>query len=146
MQDLLGLDRNDQLEYFFEISVDLMAIIGTDKKVKKVSKCCKELLGWSEEELTLSEWSNFVHEDDVFKVLSYIRNSNIKNGIKGLELRFKCKDESYRWIESNCRYVEESEVYILTARDITEKKQIMEEKIAYEKAIELESIKSQPNA
>lgn len=39
MQDLLGLDRNDQLEYFFEISVDLMAIIGTDKKVKKVSKC-----------------------------------------------------------------------------------------------------------
>lgn len=143
MQDLLGLDRNDQLEYFFEISVDLMAIIGTDKKVKKVSKCCKELLGWSEEELTLSEWSNFVHEDDVFKVLSYIRNSNIKNGIKGLELRFKCKDESYRWIENNCRYVEESEVYILTARDITEKKQIMEEKIAYEKAIELESIKSQ---
>lgn len=143
MQDLLGLDRNDQLEYFFEISVDLMAIIGTDKKVKKVSKCCKELLGWSEEELTLSEWSNFVHEDDVFKVLAYIRNSNIKNGIKGLELRFKCKDESYRWIENNCRYVEESEVYILTARDITEKKQIMEEKIAYEKAIELESIKSQ---
>lgn len=143
MQDLLGLDRNDQLEYFFEISVDLMAIIGTDKKIKKVSKCCKELLGWSEEELTLSEWSNFVHEDDVFKVLAYIRNSNIKNGIKGLELRFKCKDESYRWIESNCRYVEESEVYILTARDITEKKQIMEEKIAYEKAIELESIKSQ---
>lgn len=143
MQDLLGLDRNDQLEYFFEISVDLMAIIGTDKKIKKVSKCCKELLGWSEEELTLSEWSNFVHEDDVFKVLAYIRNSNIKNGIKGLELRFKCKDESYRWIENNCRYVEESEVYILTARDITEKKQIMEEKIAYEKAIELESIKSQ---
>lgn len=143
MQDLLGLDRNDQLEYFFEISVDLMAIIGTDKKIKKVSKCCKELLGWSEEELTLSEWSNFVHEDDVFKVLAYIRNSNIKNGIKGLELRFKCKDESYRWIENNCRYVEESEVYILTARDITEKKQIMEEKIAYEKAIELENIKSQ---
>ena len=143
MQDLLGLDRNDQLEYFFEISVDLMAIIGTDKKIKKVSKCCNELLGWSEEELTLSEWSNFVHEDDVFKVLAYIRNSNIKNGIKGLELRFKCKDESYRWIENNCRYVEESEVYILTARDITEKKQIMEEKIAYEKAIELESIKSQ---
>ena len=143
MQDLLGLDRNDQLEYFFEISVDLMAIIGTDKKIKKVSKCCKELLGWSEEELTLSEWSNFVHEDDVFKVLAYIRNSNIKNGIKGLELRFKCKDESYRWIENNCRYVEESEVYILTARNITEKKQIMEEKIAYEKAIELESIKSQ---
>ena len=129
MQDLLGLDRNDQLEYFFEISVDLMAIIGTDKKIKKVSKCCKELLGWSEEELTLSEWSNFVHEDDVFKVLAYIRNSNIKNGIKGLELRFKCKDESYRWIENNCIYVEESEVYILTARDITEKKQIMEEKI-----------------
>ena len=89
MQDLLGLDRNDQLEYFFEISVDLMAIIGTDKKIKKVSKCCKELLGWSEEELTLSEWSNFVHEDDVFKVLAYIRNSNIKNGIKGLELRFR---------------------------------------------------------
>ena len=120
-----------------------MAIIGTDKKVKKVSKCCNELLGWDEEELISSEWSKFIHEDDVLKALAYIRNSNIKNGIKGLELRFKCKDGSYRWIESNCRYIEESKVYILTARDITEKKQIMEEKIAYEKAIELESIKSQ---
>lgn len=120
-----------------------MAIIGTDKKVKKVSKCCNELLGWDEEELISSEWSKFIHEDDVLKALAYIRDSNIKNGIKGLELRFKCKDGSYRWIESNCRYIEESKVYILTARDITEKKQIMEEKIAYEKAIELESIKSQ---
>ena len=143
MQNLLGLDRKDQLEYFFEISVDLMAIIGTDKKVKKVSKCCNELLGWDEEELISSEWSKLIHEDDVLKALSYIRNSNIKSGVIGLELRFKCKDGSYRWMESNCRYIEESKVYILTARDITEKKQIMEEKIAYEKAIELESIKSQ---
>lgn len=143
MNNITNIDRKSDLEYFFEISVDLMAIIGKDNKAKKVNSCCSDVLGWSETELLLFEWSFFVHEDDVSKVINCMRDMNSVNGIRGLEVRFKCKNGEFRWIECNCKYIEEKEVYIMTARDITEAKLIREEKIAYEKAIELENIKSE---
>lgn len=135
--------KKSDLEYFFEISVDFMAIIGKDGKAQKISKYCSEILGWSEKELLEHEWSMFVHTADLNSILSAISSEAIFNGVRGLEVRFKCKNGDYRWAECNCRFVKEKEVYILTARDITEEKNIIEEKIAYEKAIELESIKSE---
>lgn len=143
MRNITNIDRKSDLEYFFEISVDLMAIIGKDNKAKKVNSCCSDVLGWSETELLLFEWSFFVHEDDISKVINCMRDMNSVNGIRGLEVRFKCKNGEFRWIECNCKYIDEKEVYIMTARDITEAKLIREEKIAYEKAIELENIKSE---
>ena len=120
-----------------------MAIIGKYGKAQKISKYCSEILGWSEKELLEHEWSMFVHTADLNSILSAISSEAIFNGVRGLEVRFKCKNGDYRWAECNCRFVKEKEVYILTARDITEEKNIIEEKIAYEKAIELESIKSE---
>lgn len=136
-------DRKSELEYFFEISADIMAIIGKDGKVKKISKCCSELLGWTERELLEHEWYNFVHKEDLKNILNTITSESISNGIKGLKVRFKCKNDDYKLIKYSCKFIEENQVYILTARDITEEKKIKEEKIAYEKAIELESLKSE---
>ena len=143
MEPVISVNEKSDLEYFFEISVDFMAIIGKDGKAQKISKYCSEILGWSEKELLEHEWSMFVHTADLNSILSAISSEAIFNGVRGLEVRFKCKNGDYRWAECNCRFVKEKEVYILTARDITEEKNIIEEKIAYEKAIELESIKSE---
>lgn len=143
MEPVISVNEKSDLEYFFEISVDFMAIIGKDGKAQKISKYCSEILGWSEKELLEHEWSMFVHTADLNSILSAISSEAIFNGVRGLEVRFKCKNGDYRWAECNYRFVKEKEVYILTARDITEEKNIIEEKIAYEKAIELESIKSE---
>lgn len=143
MQSVLNTDKKSDLEYFFEISVDLMAIIGKDNRVKKISKCCSEVLGWSERELFLYNWTDFIHEDDLERVIECIKSKDICSGIRGLEVRFKCKNNDFKWIECNCKYIEENDIYIVTARDITKEKLIKEEKLAYEKAMELEGIKSQ---
>lgn len=143
MEPVISVNEKSDLEYFFEISLDFMAIIGKDGKAQKISKYCSEILGWSEKELLEHEWNMFVHTADLNSILSAISSKAIFTGVRGLEVRFKCKNGDYRWAECNCRFVKEKEVYILTARDITEEKNIIEEKIAYEKAIELESIKSE---
>ena len=139
---ITGQGKSD-LEYFFEISLDFMAIVGSDGKAKKVSKYFSKALGWSENEFLEHEWHNFVHKDDLKIIWDAISSEDINDGIRGLEFRFKCKDNYYRWIECSCRFIEENKIYILMARDITEEKKIKEEKIAYEKAIELESMKSE---
>ncbi|WP_195986384.1 PAS domain-containing sensor histidine kinase [Clostridium sp. D53t1_180928_C8] len=143
MEPVISVNGKSDLEYFFEISVDFMAIIGKDGKAQKISKYCSEVLGWSEKELLAHEWSMFVHTSDLKSILNAISSEVIFSGVRGLEVRFKCKNGDYRWGECNCRFIKEKQVYILTARDITEEKNIIEEKIAYEKAIELESIKSE---
>ena len=135
--------RKSDLEYFFEVSLDFMAIVGRDGNFKKVSKYCSKALGWNEDEFLEHEWHNFVHKDDLKIILDVISSKNINYGVKGLEFRFRCKDNTYIWIECSCRFIEEDNIYILIARDITEEKKIKEEKIAYEKAMELESMKSQ---
>ena len=48
MKVITNKNRKSDLEYFLEISVDLMAIIGKDGTVKNVSKCCSDVLGWKE--------------------------------------------------------------------------------------------------
>ena len=139
----INFDRNSELENFFEISLAPMAILGIDGKFIKVSKCCSELFGWLEEELIYYKWDNFIHEEDFKNVLNIVTSEAINTGIKGLKFRFRCKNNDYKLIECNCKFIEENQVYILTAKDITDEKKIEEEKIAYEKAIELESLKSE---
>lgn len=143
MELAISGERKSNLEYFFEISLNFMAIIDRSGKVKKVSKYCSKELGWSEAEFLEHEWHNFIHKDDLKIILDAISIKDINKGINDLEFRLKCKDESYIYVECNCRFIEEEDMYILTARNITEEKSIREKKIAYEKAIEVESMKSE---
>ena len=129
MQNLLRLDKNNNLEYLFEIAIDIIAIIGTDSKIKRVSKSCNEILGWNEKEVISVEWSNFIHQDDLLRILGYKKTSNIKDEIKGLEFKVKCKDENYKLLKGNFKYIEEDKVYIVIAKDISEKQKILDEKL-----------------
>ena len=95
--------RKSDLEYFFEVSLDFMAIVGRDGNFKKVSKYCSKALGWNEDEFLEHEWHNFVHKDDLKIILDVISSKNINYGVKGLEFRFRCKDNTYIWIECSYR-------------------------------------------
>ena len=108
-----------------------------------MSKSCNEILGWNEKEVISVEWSNFIHQDDLLRILGYKKTSNIKDEIKGLEFKVKCKDENYKLLKGNFKYIEEDKVYIVIAKDISEKQKILDEKLAYERAIELEGIKNE---
>ena len=44
-----------ELERYLNISVDLMAIVGADNYIKRLSNSWENVLGWSEEEFTIHE-------------------------------------------------------------------------------------------
>lgn len=143
MKVITNKNRKSDLEYFLEISVDLMAIIGKDGTVKNVSKCCSDVLGWKEYELLGDKWIKFVHEGDFNRALNIIHSKKSGSLIRGIETRFRCKNNEYKIIEFNCIYIKEKEVYILAAKDISDKKRIEEQKLIYEKAKEIDNIKSE---
>lgn len=143
MHSILKNNQKSDLDYFFDISVDPLAVFGSDKKFKKISKTCLDVFGWVEEELLSETWSKYVHEDDIVKIKEHLNKDGILNGVRGIELRCKCKNGNYIWVECNYKYIPNDDIYIATARDISERKALQQEKAEYQKTIELESMKNE---
>jgi len=111
-------------EYFLllEHSIDLISIIGFDRKFLKVNRAWESVLGWSEEEMLGKEYLGFIHPDDLQETLN-VANKNRENGEAVIEFtnRYRCKDGTFRWLSWNAIPIPERKITISIARDITTK-------------------------
>lgn len=98
-----------------------------------------DFLGYAPKEVINKEYTTFLHEDDQSAVANllpgYIRE---KRGWEGWTLRWRHKDGSYRWLESNARPIFDGDGRVIgfrgADRDITQRKRIEEQlKLSEEK-------------
>ena len=82
MLESTNTENQNYLQYFFDISVELMAIIDINNKFKRVSKSWTDILGWNEEELLDSNWDKFIHVDEIDTIKKFIADIYIKKEIK----------------------------------------------------------------
>ena len=136
-------NKEEELEIFFNTSVDLMCIAGFDGYFKRISSEWSKRLGWTEEELLSRPRFDFIHPDDVQATIDAV--SHLSNGkdIIRLENRYMCKDGSYRWIQWNSRTAVERNIIIASARDITEQKEFQKKARELEQTIQLENLRSE---
>lgn len=126
MPNKLPLDsssnQQNQAERFFELSLDLMCIVGFDGHLKKVNPMWTQLLGWTEAELLSQPIINIVHPDDhatLLKAREAVRN---KGNPGRIEFRYRHRDGSYRWIWWNVFPQFDQQTFFAIGRDITAKK------------------------
>lgn len=81
---------------FFEVSLDMLCIAGTDGYFKRTNPACERVLGWSHEELRRRPFVDFVHPDDVDATLEEI--VKLREGIPTISFtnRYLCADGSYK--------------------------------------------------
>jgi PAS domain S-box-containing protein len=81
---------------FFDVSIDLMCIAGTDGYFKRVNPAFPRVLGWTEEELLTKPFFDFVHPDDVEKTQMEV--AKLVEGIPTISFqnRYLCKDGTYK--------------------------------------------------
>jgi PAS domain S-box-containing protein len=84
-----------EFQKFFDVSVDLMCIAGTDGYFKKVNPAFNKVLGWSEEALLVRPFFDFVHPDDVAK--TQVEVAKLAQGIPTIsfENRYLRRDGKY---------------------------------------------------
>jgi PAS domain S-box-containing protein len=92
-------ERMEQLHRFrrfFDVTIDLMCLAGTDGFFKTVNPAFERELGWSAEELVERPFLDFVHPDDVDKTQREV--AKLAEGIPTIsfENRYRCKDGSYK--------------------------------------------------
>ena len=132
-----------ELESYLNVSVDLVAIVGKDGYLKKISPNWTKVLGWSEEELLSMSVENIVHPEELKIFKSRYRAEDIDKQITRNIIQYRHKKGHYVHLEWNSMYIKEEEIYITTSRDITESIELEREKQLLEKAMKEEVAKNE---
>jgi PAS domain S-box-containing protein len=121
-----GVHANPQR--FFDLSVDMLCIAGTDGYFKHVNRSWSRILGYSAEELMSIPYLDFVHPDD--RDLTIAEATKLALGFETVHFRnrYRCKDGSYRWLAWTAGAAQGDVIYA-GARDISLEMEAQEEEL-----------------
>ena len=112
---------------FFDLSMDLLCIAGTDGYFKRLNPAWERALGFSREELCSKPFLEFIHPDDRSRTQDVMEKLSRGEPAINFENRYRCHDGSYRWLTwSTPAPEQEPPMFYAAARDITERKRIEE--------------------
>lgn len=120
--DAMSFDTLFDLEYFFDLSPDLLCIAGYDGYFKKINPAVSKTLGYSDEELFARPINSFVHPDDQ-KITSQNRQS-ITEGrpLINFENRYITKSSEIVWLSWTSMPIERDKMVFAIAKIVYKKK------------------------
>ncbi|MGN6510733.1 MAG: PAS domain S-box protein, partial [Chitinophaga sp.] len=119
-----------QFEKLFELSTDIICMVGMDGYFKHVNPAFTHLLGWSGEEALKTPVAGFVHPDDRQSSIESLRNLAKGGGVVNFIRRFLVKGGGFRVIHWVANPEPETGHIFAIGRDITEesKREALREK------------------
>ncbi len=110
----------------FNLSIDMLGIVGFDGFYKDVNPAFTKSLGWAKEEFLSKPWIEFVHPEDQEETITALER--LKSGEPLYQFRNRCqhKDGTYRWISWDSFSISDENMIFTAARDVTERKQMEE--------------------
>jgi PAS domain S-box-containing protein len=111
-----------ELEEFFDLTIDLLCIVGFDGYFKRVNPSLERTLGYPRPELFSRSVLDITHPDDVQPSREALAQLAEGHDLVGFESRVMCADGSVRWLEWNTRTMPERGVVYGVARDTTERR------------------------
>lgn len=124
--------KDDELEQFFSINLDLLCIADLNGNFIKLNKSWETILGYSTEALQGRSFWEFIHPEDIQSTIDAMGQLKENQAVYNFVNRYKDAYGAYHFIEWRSQPYKN---YIYAAaRDITERKAI-EEKIYLEKEV-----------
>ena len=119
--------KTKEYKKLFNMSSDLVCIIGFDGKFRQVNPAFERILGYSKEELFSTPFIRFLHPSDQEVCLKEIEEM-IRSGQKtaNYENRFRKKDGKYCWLSWSIVPEKGRQSFYCIAKDVTEQKLTME--------------------
>ncbi|MDU4589425.1 PAS domain S-box protein [Clostridium butyricum] len=139
-------ESEKKLQLFLDNAIDFCVISNTKQfyfENESSKKRLEKFLGYSIEEINSKNGiESLRHPDDKQKIKRMYEAAKVCNKIEGIVIRYLCKDNEYRSVMWNIRYIVEDDKFFLTGKDITYRLKLEKEKNELEKTIEIESLKT----
>ena len=123
-----------EFSQYFNLSPDMLSIIGYDGYFKKVNNTFIRVLGFSEDELLARPYVDFVHPDDKEETSRQSLEGIRDNPTYIFENRYIAQDGRTVWMSWTVRLSDPERLVYAVARDVTEKKNL-------ERTIETEQLR-----
>jgi len=128
-----GLEQyGDHEELFTAITeniLDLVALTDLEGNLGFVGKS-HEIFGYERNSLIGENFLNYVHPDDLPRVLEAFKDLVASGAPPRTEYRFRCKDGSYLWIETRGTLLKDENGHprgiLFSSRDITRRKEALQ--------------------
>ncbi|MBE9599593.1 PAS domain S-box protein [Pedobacter sp. MC2016-24] len=110
------------LEYFFELSPDLICIAGYDGYFRKINPAVSKTLGYTNEELMSRPINSFVHPED--QGMTNNSRNNVRSGkhLINFENRYMTKNGETVWLSWTSIPIERDKTIFAIAKNISAKK------------------------
>ena len=121
-RDFAGRQRaENELNRFFDLSIDLFVIASGNGYFKRLSNSITEMLGYGVEEALEISYLEMMHPDDRSRALEAVEKQIVRGErVDEFVARFRHKDGSYRIL--SWRSMPRGNLMFATARDVTEEK------------------------
>lgn len=116
-----------ELDRMVTLSPDMIFTAGFDGYLKKINSAFEQILGFSEKELLNEPFMNFTHPDDLAAVADSMARCKAEGRLLGIEVRSRCKDGSFKWLQFNSVVSLDEQVYYCVGRDISARKEAEEQ-------------------
>jgi PAS domain S-box-containing protein len=115
------------VERVFNLSLDLLSIIGFDGYFKRVNPAFERTLGYPSQELLSRPYLEFVHPDDRAATSDAAARVGRGDPLLEFENRQVCADGSTRWLQWSARPHAAEGVMYAAAKDVTDRKRAEED-------------------
>ncbi len=117
------LDADDERDRLFNLSVDMLAVVGYDQQLQQANPAWVRVLGWSRDDLMSAPLTSFIHPEDRAVATDAFASMRSGTDEEKFSCRMSCRDGSYRWLSFNAAPYADRQVIFTVARDITEQKE-----------------------
>jgi diguanylate cyclase (GGDEF)-like protein/PAS domain S-box-containing protein len=131
------LASETERDRFFELSLDMLSVIGADGRFRRVNGAWGVVLGYPDGHLVGQAFMDFVHPDDLERTLTEAaREFDEGERSVAFQNRYRHFDGSYRWLEWMSQTSTDQSVAYGVARDITDRKRLDDRRAMRERVLE----------
>jgi two-component system, cell cycle sensor histidine kinase and response regulator CckA len=117
----------DEAALIIALSQDLICIAGLDGRFRQVNPSFERVLGYTADELYQRPFIDLVHPEDRASTLAEIARIEAGETSCSFQNRYRTRSGGWRWLEWNSVLSADERVIYAVARDLTERRQLLEQ-------------------